>query len=165
MRGMLIGTDWQPLFQWFEGTTVGTAVRQSLWLFPVIECIHLLSLAMLGGALLAVDLRMLGLGLTTQSGPRLARQLEPWLIGALLTSIATGILLFLSEAIKCYFSPPFFWKMSLLVLAVIFTFTVRRRVAATDPGRIAPVLVRLTAVVSLGLWFGVGFSGRWIAFY
>ena len=162
---MLIGTDWQPLFQWFEATTVGTVVRQSLWLFPVIECIHLLSLSLLGGAVLAVDLRLLGFGLTAQATPRLARQLEPWLAGALLGSVATGIPMFLSEAIKCYFSPPFFWKMGFLLLAVIFTFTVRRRVAAADPGRIAPGLVRLTAAVSLALWFGVGFSGRWIAFY
>ena len=73
--------------------------------------------------------------------------------------------MFLSEAIKCYFSPPFFLKMSLLLLATIYTFTLRRRVAGAEPGRIAPWLVRLTAVVSLALWFGVGFSGRWIAFY
>jgi hypothetical protein len=161
----MVATDWQPLFQWFEATTVGTVVRQSVWLFPVIECFHLLSLSLLGGAVLAVDLRLLGFGLTAQPAQRLARQIEPWLVGALLTSIATGIPMFLSEAIKCYFSPPFFWKMGFLVLAVLFTFTVRRRVAAADPGKFAPILVRLTAAISLGLWFGVGFSGRWIAFY
>ncbi len=162
---MLLATSWQPLFQWFEGTTIGTVVRQSLWLFPVIECVHLLSLSLLGGVLLAVDLRLMGLGLKSQPSARLARQLEPWLVGALATSIVTGISMFLSEAIKCYFSPPFLYKMILLVTATLFTFTVRRRVAVAEPGRIAPGWLRLTAVVSLALWFGVGFSGRWIAFY
>jgi hypothetical protein len=87
---------------------------------------------------------------------------QPWLVGALVTIIATGIPMFLSEAIKCYFSPPFFYKMTLLVLATMFTFTVRRRVANSEP---AKRWQRLTATVSLALWFGVGFSGRWIAFY
>lgn len=157
--------DLQPLFQSLESSTVGTVVRQSLWLFPVIECIHLLSLALLGGTVLAVDMRMLGLGLKSQPSASLARNLQPWMTGALLVSVATGVLMFLSEAIKCYYSPPFWYKMSLLLVATIFTFTIRRRVACAEPERIAPVYLRLTALMSLALWFGVGFSGRWIAFY
>ena len=140
-------------------------MRQSLWLFPVIECIHLLALSLLFGTVLAVDLRMLGLGLRAQPSSELARKLQPWMVGALSTSIVTGIPMLLSEAVKCYYSPPFWYKMSLLALAIIFSFTVRRIVARSEPGRIAPALVRLTALVSLALWYGVGFSGRWIAFY
>jgi len=151
-----------PLFQWFESTTIGTTVRESLWLFPVIECVHLLSLAMLGGAVLVVDLRLLGFGLRTQSAHELAKKLHPWLVWSLAAMIATGIPMFLSEALKCYYSPPFWYKMGLLVLAVFFAFTMRRRVLSGDTG---PLRCRLTAVVSLALWFGVGFSGRWIAFY
>ena len=157
--------DWQPLFQWCEATWLGTAVRESLWMFPVIQCVHLLSLALLGGALLAVDLRLLGFGLRAQPTASLSRQMQPWLTGALVAIIATGIPMFLSEAIKCYFSPPFFYKISLLVLATIFTYTVRRRVAAAEPGRVSHWLASLTALVSQALWLGVGFSGRWIAFY
>src|SRR5258708_7339423 len=110
----------QPFFQSLEATTLGTVVRQSLWLFPVIECIHLLALALLGGTVLAVDMRLLGLGLRSQSSSDLLRKLQPWMVSALATSIVTGILMFLSEAIKCYFSPPFWYKMTLLVLATIF---------------------------------------------
>ena len=151
-----------PLFQWFEATAIGTVVRESLWLFPVIQCVHLLALAMLGGAVLVVDLRLLGLGLSGQPVAELARKVHPWLVGSLAAMIATGIPMFLSEALKCYYSPPFWYKMGLLFLAAIFAFTVRRRVLA-DGSR--PARSRLTAVVSLTLWFGVGFSGRWIAFY
>ena len=157
--------DLQPLFQWFEATTIGTVVRQSLWLFPVIECFHLLALALLGGTVLAVDMRLLGLGLRAQPAAKLTRELQPWMAGALAGMIATGIPMFLSEAIKCYYSPPFWYKMGLLVVAAIFAFTVRRKVATAEPGRVPMFLVRLTAVVSLALWFGVGFAGRWIAFY
>ncbi len=162
---MLLATSWQPLFQRLEATTIGTVVRESLWMFPVIECIHLLALALLGGAVLALDLRLLGVGLTGQPAASLARQLQPWLVGALIAIIGTGIPMFLSEAIKCYFSPPFFFKISTLIVATIFTFTVRRRVAGAEPGHVARALVRLTALVSITLWFGVAFAGRWIAFY
>ena len=151
-----------PLFQWFEATTLGTVVRESLWLFPVIECVHLLALALLGGTVLVVDLRLLGLGLRTESVPELSGKVHPWMTGALATMILTGIPMFLSESVKCYYSPPFWYKMSLLVLAMFFAFTVRRRVLAGPP---RAARYRATALVSLALWFGVGFSGRWIAFY
>ena len=152
-------------FEWCEDTTVGHAIRDSLWLFPVIESVHLLALALIGGAILVVDLRLLGLGLRPQPVAQLARDAQPWLIGGLLVMVSTGIPLFLSESIKCYYSPPFWYKMSFLPLAILFTFTVRRKVAAAVETRLRPLWSKLVGLVSLGLWFGVGFSGRWIAFY
>lgn len=154
--------DLYPLFEWLGSTTIALVVRDSLWLFPVIECIHLLALSMLGGSLLVVDLRLMGFGLTSQSVSKLARQAHPWMVGSLVMMIATGIPLFLSETIKCYYSPPFWYKMGFLAIASIFAFTVRRKVTAGEEKRL---LGTLTGVVSLGLWFAVGFSGRWIAFY
>ena len=157
--------DLLPVFEWLEATAIGTAVRESLWLFPVIEAVHLLALALLGGTILVVDLRLLGFGLRGQSAASLAANAHPWLVGSLATMIATGVPMLLSEAIKCYYSPPFWYKMLFLVLATLYTFTVRKRVAAANATKVGPVWGRLTALVSLGLWFSVGFSGRWIAFY
>ena len=71
--------NWQPLFQWCEATWLGTTVRESLWMFPVIQCVHLLALALLGGALLAVDVRLLGFGLRAQTTAAVARHMQPWL--------------------------------------------------------------------------------------
>ena len=155
----------EPFFHALEASFLGTAVRQSLWLFPVIECFHLLALALLGGTVLAVDMRLLGVGLQSQPSSELLRKLQPWMTWALVTSIVTGVLMFLSEAIKCYFSPPFWYKMILLLLASLFAFTIRRRVVMAEPGRMSPLVLKVTALVSMALWFGVGFSGRWIAFY
>jgi hypothetical protein len=70
--------------------------------------------------------------------------------------------MFLSEAIKCYYSPPFWYKMMFLLAALTFAFTFRRRILARTRG---PLVSTLTAAVSMSLWFGVAFSGRWIAFY
>lgn len=150
-------------FQWCDATRVAVAIRESVWLFPVIETVHLLALALLGGAVLIVDLRLLGLGLRAASTRQLAADAQPWLAGGLAAMIASGIPLFLSEAMRCYESPPFHLKMILLALALLFTFTLRRRVTRRDEPR--PWLARMTALVSLTLWTGVGVMGRGIAFW
>ena len=125
---------------------------------------HLLALAVIGGAVLLVDLRMLGFGLRQQSVRDLARDAEPILIGSLIVMLVTGVALFASEAVKCYYSTPFWVKMTSLLLAIIFTFTVRRRVTRAEATLPRPIVYKLVALVSLTLWFGVGASGRWIGF-
>ena len=153
----------EPFFRWCESTLVGRAVADSVWAFPVLEAVHLLGLCLLGGALLVVDLRMLGLGLTGQPVSRLARHSRPWLLAAIAVMVATGIPLFLSEAIKAYYNTSFWVKMSTLPVALAFTFGVRERVARTeglDPGP----RCKLIGAVSLALWFTVAAAGRWIGF-
>ncbi len=127
---------------------------------------HLLGLALIGGAVLAVDLRLLRLALRRQPVAQVARDAQPWLIGSLIVMVATGSLLFMSEAMKCYYHPAFWEKMTSLFLAIIFTFTIQRKVifVGREPveSRFGPRLS--LAVVSLALWSGVGIGGRWIGF-
>lgn len=151
------------LFEWFEATWLGTAVRESLWAFPVIESIHLLGLSLLGGSLLIVDLRMLGVGLTRQSIGALADDARPWLRRALVVMLVTGIPLFLSEAVKCYWNPSFRVKMVALPLALAYTFLVKERIARTATFDTSP-RTRLAAMGSMALWFTVAAAGRWIGF-
>jgi hypothetical protein len=153
-----------PLFQWCEASAVGNAIRTSTWAFAVIESIHLLGLAAIGGSVLLVDLRLLGVGLRKQTVRDVAIDVDPWLVGSLAVMLTTGAALFMSEAIKCYYSTPFRVKMLSLALAILFTFTVRRKVAMADAGRARPVRQRVVALVSLALWLAVGASGRWIGF-
>ena len=151
-------------FQWCEGSGVGEAIRASTWLFPVIESLHLLGLAVIGGAILIVDLRLMGFGLRRQPVRQVAEYAQPWLIGSLIVMLASGSLLFTSEAIKCYYHDAFWMKMSSLSLAILFTFTVRRRVTRAPEDCIGPGWSRTVALVSLALWSGVGIGGRWIGF-
>ena len=153
-----------PFFTWCEKSAIGEAIRSSQWLFPVIESVHLLALVLIAGAVLVVDMRLFGLGLRRQPVAQLARDAQPWLIGGLMVMLTTGILLFLAEAIKCYYSPAFAVKMTSLLLAIIFTFTVRRKVAMADEARVRPLWSKLVAVVSVTLWSLVGMGGRWIGF-
>ena len=151
-------------FHWCEQSAIGDAIRRSAWLFPVIEAIHLLGLGLIGGAVLVVDLRLLGFGLRRQSVAQLSRDAQPWLIGSLMLMIVTGGLLFLSEAIKCYYHGAFWMKMASLFLAIVFTFTVQRKVTMADETRLGPLWGKVVAVVSVLLWSGVGIGGRWIGF-
>jgi hypothetical protein len=153
-----------PFFQWCEATTLGTAIRETTWAFAVIESVHLLALCVIGGAVLVVDLRLLGLGLRRQRVQDLARDAQPWLNYSLAVMLLTGTGLFLSEPTKCYYSTPFWFKMTSLALAITFSYTIRRTVVHADEGRISPGLSSLVGVVSLALWFGVGAGGRWIGF-
>ena len=155
---------WLPLFQALEDSAIGEAIRNSYWLFPTVEAFHLVGLAVIGGAILVVDLRLLGLGLRSQPVSVLARGVQPWVIGSLAVMILSGVPLFLSGAIKCYYSLAFWTKMTALLLAVIFTFTVRRWVAFAPEGRFSPLLNRAVAVTSVALWSMVGWGGRWIGF-
>jgi hypothetical protein len=153
-----------PFFQWCYDTPVGEAVRESTWLFPAIEAFHLLGLGLTVGSVLLVDLRLLGAGLRKESVAQLSAGAQPWLIAGVILMFASGIPLFLSESIKCYYSFPFWVKMTSLLLVIVFTFAVRRSVTRTDVASDRPISGRLTAVISLLLWFGVAWGGRWIGF-
>ena len=150
-----------PFFQWCEASGVGTAIRSSQWLFPVIEAFHLLAFASIGGAILLVDLRLLGIAMRREPPGELSREAQPWLLGGLAVMVTTGTLLFLSESVKCYYSNPFWVKMTALFLAIIFTFTVRRKVAAAGE---AAFRGKLVALISIVLWGTVAWGGRWIGF-
>lgn len=153
-----------PFFQWCETLWLGRFVVGSLWLFPVIESVHLLALALLGGSVLLVDFRLLRLGLKDRAVSELAREARPWMTGALLVLIATGIPLFLSEPVKCYYSTAFWVKMTTLPIAVAFAFTVRSRVTLSESVRNTARRQKLVGALSIALWFTVAAAGRWIGF-
>ena len=153
-----------PYFQSLEASALSRAISTSSWAFAVVESIHLLALAVIGGAVLMLDLRFLGFGLRRQSIREVADEAQPWLITSLIVMLVTGAVLFISEPIKCYYSTPFWVKMTSLALAMLFTFTVRRRMTQADEASVRPALFKLVALVSLTLWFGVGAGGRWIGF-
>lgn len=151
-------------FAWCESSSVGEAIRDSRWLFPAIESVHLLGLAVIGGAVLVVNLRLLGFGVDRQPVTQLWRDTRPWLLGSLTIMVVSGLLLFTSEATKLYYHEAFWVKMTSLLLATLFTFTVLRKVALADQGRVSPFWNKAVALISILLWSGVGVGGRWIGF-
>lgn len=152
------------LCRWVQYSSPLIAMRDSPWLFPVIATIHLMGLAVIGGAVLVVDLRLLGLGLRGQPVAELARDAERWLLRGLVVMVATGILLFMCFATKYYYLTFFWVKMAALALVVVFTFSVRRRVAMAEETVRSPTWDKVVALVSLSLWTTVAIGGRYIGF-
>jgi hypothetical protein len=151
------------LFRWFDATPISVVIRDSTYIFPVVEVLHLFGLTLLLGTVTVVDLRMLGFGMRRQSVSEVAAQLTPWSVGAAILTIGSGILLFLSEAMKCYGNAAFPYKMWFLLGGIILYFLTQRRI--TSPAsRVSPGQLKVIAVLSLILWYGVAIAGRAIAF-
>jgi len=153
-----------PFFQWCENTSFVATLREIRWLVPTIEAVHVMGFALIGGAVLVVNLRLLGVGLRHQPVAQVARDAERWLLISLVVIVPTGSTLFMTEATKCYFYLAFWVKMTAFFLALVFTFTVHRRVAMADETSVNPRLSKLVAWVSLSLWSSVGIAGRLIGF-
>jgi hypothetical protein len=149
-----------PLFTALGHSPIGQFTQGSRWGFAVIETVHLLALALLGGSVLVVDLKLFGLILKEDSARVIGRDLSRILLGSLTVMIITGIGLLSEEAGKCYYSPAFRWKMALLAAAVTFYFTLHRRALLHADKGGSRLWSRTAAVISLTLWLGVGVAGR-----
>ena len=137
-----------------EDSAIGAFARDSAWLFPTTEALHLCALAVLGGIVLARDLRLLGIGLT--DAPDVERSLAPWFRRALLATIGTGAALFVAEPTHLYGKTAFWTKLLFLAVALLFYRVARARLAVYSP--------RMTASLSLLSWLAVAWAGRWIGF-
>jgi hypothetical protein len=145
-----------PFFQWCDGSWVGTTIRNSQFLFPVIEMFHLFALTILLGTTIILSLRLFGVMFQRLPFAELAGSLNRWNLWSLGVMLVTGSLLFSSEAVKCYGNDSFRAKMVFLFLALLFRFTLYPKLTQGWG--------KLAAGVSLALWFSVGLAGRAIGF-
>lgn len=150
------------VFERLEEMWIGEAIRTSYWLFPFIEAIHLVGLALLGGTVLVVDLRLVGLTLRSRPANQVLLNARPYFVLALITMFATGIPLALSEMIKLYYNFSWWVKISTLGIAILFTFFIRNPIVLREKG--SNVTLAIVGLVSLVLWFTVAGAGRWIGF-
>jgi hypothetical protein len=154
-----------PFFQWCDGLAMSQAYRDSTYLFPLTQALHILAVTVFVGAIVIGDLRLLGWGPVGQSRASIARSAQRVLLWAGLAVLVTGIPQFTTNALTYQRSWLFVFKMYLLAAALIFTATLRRRVALADEGRLPSWVPRAVGAVSLTLWMGVTISGRLITYY
>ena len=147
---------------------MGASIRESLWLFPAIETLHLLGMALLFATVAAYDLRLLGLALRGQRVSKVASKLLPWTWLGFAVQVITGTLLFSSEALKIYTNPAFRLKILLILLAgaqaLAFHRLAYRNVSAWDVDAPTPISAKLAGALSLLLWTSVVAAGRFIGF-
>jgi Family of unknown function (DUF6644) len=141
------------------------AYRDSTYLFPLTQALHVLAVTVFVGAIVIGDLRLLGWGPVGESRASIARSAQRVLLWAGLAVLVTGIPQFTTNALTYHKSWLFVFKMYLLAAALLFTATVRQRVAVADEGRLASWVPKVVGAVSLALWMGVTISGRLITYY
>ena len=151
-----------PFFEWMGGLRLSAFFLESIWPTPIIQNIHLIAIAVFAGSVLVVDLRMLGRGLRETPLADLARAVEPWLIGSFVVLVLSGIPQMTSTALKQYYSPFFWWKMQAVLIGVIWTVTVRRRIAMRPEAELGPVWPKVVGLVSIALWTSVAVGARLI---
>jgi hypothetical protein len=141
---------------------IADTLNNAEWTFALAECVHIGGFAVSIGSIALVDLRMLNLGLRKETAAQILRHTEPWTLIALVFVVFSGLMLFLSQADIYLVNQIFPLKMYILAAALIYNFTVHRKVAKTENP--PPVLSKLVAIVSLLLWVSVVFGGIFTGF-
>lgn len=155
-------------FKWLETSAVGTTVSQSTWLFPAIETVHVIALALVVGSIAVLDLRLLDRTWRVRAVTELTLDVLPWTWTSFAVAATSGFLMFASAATKYAADTPFRIKMVLLLLAganmLAFHRFTYRSVAAWDVNAPTPPAAKLAGGLSLLFWIGVVTCGRWVGF-
>jgi len=135
-------------------------LNESPLTFPFLECIHIVGFAFSVGTIGLVDLRLLGVGLRNYTPQEIAQSMAPWTLFGLGIMLTSGPMLFSSDPDMYYLNRAFQIKMALLLLAIVFHYTVRRKVVASGSAGAG----KAVACVSLAMWVGIIFAGIFYAF-
>lgn len=150
-----------------EGSALGVAMRESLWLYPIVGIVHLTGVALLVGSIAVLDLRLLGLSRSV-SVKRLATHILPWTAAAFLLIVPSGLMLFVAHASDFMQSEVFVLKLGLILAAGanagVFHAGAYRGAAAWDVERMPPPAARIAAGLSLALWVAVIACGRLLVY-
>jgi hypothetical protein len=150
-----------------QDLSLPTQIRESDWLFPTIETVHVFALVLVVGTIMTVDLRLLGFANKERPFSQVASEMLPWTWAAFAIAALAGMLMFSSKALTYYSNIPFRLKMVCLLLAGInmatFHWLGTRQLEAWDRGR-PPRAAKLAGGASLLLWTTIVAAGRWIGF-
>ena len=150
-----------------ESAPLAVAMRHDLWLYPIVEIVHISGFVVLVGSIVVLDLRLLGLSRSLPARA-LARHVLPWSIGAFFVIVPSGFLMFMAHASDFISNPAFQLKLALiltgLINAAVFHTGAFRRYAHTDRELRVPAAVKAHAALSLAIWFSVIACGRLLAY-
>ncbi len=154
--------------QWLHDSQFSILMRDSVWAEPIVETVHVLTLTLFFGFAVMLDLRLLGVVLTSRPITEVVEQFNFWLTIGYVIMIVTGILLFIGDPIAFWSTFPFKLKMVLLVFvginAGLFNLTIGKRISEWDLTPKTPWQAKLAGTVSLVLWTAIIAAGRVIAY-
>jgi len=151
-------------FEWLEASALGVFVKDQAATFAIIEAVHLMGLALLGGTVLAQDLRLLNVVMRDVPSNVVTEQAHRWFKLGLWMLLGTGVPMLAGVATKCYHNPFYWTKMIALAVGILFVFTLKQPLLRGDHASLKPVTLKLLALASISIWTLVAASGRWIGF-
>lgn len=153
-----------PLFEWLESSLLGQASKSYDGVYVIFQTFHLLSLALIGGTVLATDLRLLNVIMRDVPANTVAQGAHKWFKWGLGVVLFTGIFMLAGVAVKCYTKESFWIKMGALLTGVLFIFFIKNPLLNRDLSQVKPMTLKLVALASIITWFTVAAAGRWIGF-
>ena len=159
-----VWTGLLPFFEWMETTWFGVIGKTWGAAFAIVQAFHLLAMALLGGAVIVIDARLLGLMLTDVPARTIIdRSMKAFNI-SLAVVLLTGVFMACGVATKIYYLPVYWYKMLALAVGILFVYLIKQPLLRNDLSQINPWVLRALAVSSLMIWFTVAATGRWIGF-
>ena len=154
--------------RWLEATPGSVALHESIWVYPIVESVHVLMLCLFLGMTVMIDLRLLGASFGTTPVSQVYRRLAPWMMAGFAVMVMSGALLFYAAPVKTYLNIFFRLKMVFLLMAglnvAVFHFITSRTMPQWDVEANLPLRARLAGGVSLVLWAAIAVCGRMIAY-
>lgn len=154
--------------EWLAATSMSLTIQNVTWIIPLVQTIHILCVAAVFSSVLMVDLRLLGLVQRAQPLPTVTSRFLAWIWVFLVILLLTGSILIIGEPERSLLNPAFMWKMAMLLTVILITLLIARPLRTNErfweasTGRLAAG--KAIALVSLALWSGIIFAGRWIAY-
>jgi putative copper export protein len=164
----MIDVAFRELSKWLAATQLSHTIQTSRWIIPTIQIIHILGVAVLFSSAVLVDLRIWRLLERDIPLAQVARRFLPPIWPVLLIVLVTGTLLIVGEPRRSLLNSTFYFKMALLAVAIMLTAGLQRSISSSphswdnDPAR--QLAARFAATVSIAVWCGILFAGRWIAY-
>ena len=154
---------------WIEHTLLSQTIQSVNWIVPTVQTIHILAITVVAASALMIDLRLFGIFSAERPLRDVSARFLPLVWWPLLLLLLTGAIMIIGEPARSLKNPAFQLKMAMLVSALIvtglFQVLLRRDPDFGAPGNHRRVAATSIAAVSLMLWTGIIFAGRWIAYY
>ena len=154
--------------KWLAATPLSHIIQTTKWVIPALQTVHILSVAVVFSSAILVDLRLWRLLNRDVPLPEVARRFLPTIWPVLLVLLITGSLLIIGEPKRSLLNSTFYLKMALLAVAIVLTAWLQWSLSSSpnfwDKNRGRRMAGQLTATLSILVWCGILFAGRWIAY-
>lgn len=156
--------DLLAFFSWLENSSLGQLAKSYGGVYAMAQSAHLFSMALLGGTVLATDLRLLNVIMKDVPSNVVSDQAHKWFKVGLYFILGTGVFMVAGVATKAYYNTFYWAKMVALAVGILFVFAIKRPVLRRNHAEVPTWLLKLLAIASLTVWFTVAACGRWIGF-